>query len=199
MSEPEPRFDPWALAAALLWLVFLCAGYLPEEVFAFLRAQGRVVTQDAMVNSPYLITIGFSMYFGYFAYQCSRECGLSAADSQARALQVGIVGLLAFLNVPLQTLIDAPQIPVAHYRHLVFAIFGAKSAAWLYLASLILRYYILQNAQVFGNLVSMFPSARMAEREVENLGETNSVAWIDNRDGAAGTREESPSAAENER
>lgn len=199
MSDSEPRFDPWALAAALLWLVFLCAGYMPEELFAFLRAEGRVVTQDAMVNSPYLITVAFSIYFGYFAYQRCRECGLGPADCQARALQVGIVGLLAFLNIPLQVLFDAPQIPVARLRNLVFAIFAAKTAAWLYLASLIVRYYLLRNVQVFGNLASVFPSNHRLEDECEDLGKANTVAWIDSRTPIPANPDDKPPAVEHER
>jgi len=198
VNDSEPRFDPWAIAAALLWLVYLCVGYVPEEVFAFLREQGRVVTQNALVNSPYLITIGFSMYFAYFAYHRCRECGLTMTDAQGRALQVGIVGLLAFLNIPLQTLIDAPDIPIPRLRNLVFAIFVAKSLAWLYLASLVFRYYILQNSRVFGNLVSVFPSNHTPEHEFEKLGKADSVAWIDPRDRADGSPEETPSTAKNE-
>ncbi|MBX7257561.1 MAG: hypothetical protein K1Y02_14470 [Candidatus Hydrogenedentes bacterium] len=199
MSEPEPRQDPWALAAALLWLVFLCVGYVPEEVFAFLRAQGRVVTQDAMVNSPYLITMGFSLYIGYFAYQRCRESGLGSADCQARALQVGILGLLAFLNIPLQTLFEASQIPVPRLRTLVYGIFLAKSMAWLYLCGLMFRYYVLRNANVFGDLASLFPSSHTADEELETLGRTNSVAWIDPSDSESGVRDEKSSAVENDR
>ncbi len=179
MTTPHRRWDPWSIPTLILWLAFFAVGFLPEEAFMLLRWAGRVVTQNAMVNSPYFITLGFSGYLAFFVYSRCREAGQGVLDAQGRAWQVFIVALLAFLNIPVQALRDVQNFGLAHQRHLIYFVYACKSIACLYLVSLMVRYYLLGRDRTFSSLVSVFPSSYLSQHPDEHLAEPKSVVWLE--------------------
>ncbi|GMU92905.1 MAG: hypothetical protein AMXMBFR4_19630 [Candidatus Hydrogenedentota bacterium] len=177
MNESKPQFDFWILPTVLMWVVYFLAGLDPELLYNTVRDAGWVVTQNAMVNSPHLVTLAFAGYLGLFAYHRCLESGLPKMDAKARALQVGILGLLAFLSFSLSQLRNLSYIPDQTLRVVVIAVSAVKLVAWFTLLGMVLRYYLLGHTDVFANIGSMFPSTYRQEKEP--LGDRSSVAWID--------------------
>jgi len=178
VTQPTSRWDLWTLPAYLLWLVFFLVGFDPELAFQAAREFGLVVSQNALVNSPHLITLSLSGYLGFFTFQRSLEAGLNRADAKARGLQFAILGLIAFLAFSPFQLLDARAIPVAKLRLIVIFVGGTKLFIWFMLLGVIARYYLLGHVHVFSNMVSVMPSTYMSDDE-EPIGENSSVTWID--------------------
>jgi hypothetical protein len=179
VTDNQRQWDPWSLPTAILWIVFFFAGLDPERLFYLLRGIGRVDVLTAMVNSSHFITLAFSAYLGLYAYQRCREHGLSPIDAKARALQFGLLGLVAFLSFSMLQLLHLPDIPVPNLRVLVVVVAFAKVSAWFYLLIVVLRYSVLGHDDVFANITSLFPSTYRHGEAGENLGKASSVAWID--------------------
>jgi hypothetical protein len=161
MSE-EHRFDPWALPTLVLWLAFFLLGLEPAGFFKLLRNIAGVTTQDALVNSPLLITIGCSVFLAWFAYATCRDAGQAAAPAQARAVQVGVLALLAFHPLSLLeglAMVLEPGLQTAFDRLLIPFFVAGKLLAWLVLLTLVMGYH-LGNRRVFAVLPSVFPSGR---------------------------------------
>lgn len=178
MTESKDQWDPWAIPAALLWILFFFAGLDPERLFFALRDMGAVVTQTAMVNNPHLITLAFSGFVGFYVYQRCLEEGLSTADAKARGLQFGIMGLIAFLNFSLLQVLRLPDIPVANLRAVVTVVALAKVTVWFYLLITILRYVVLGQGYVLASTTSLFPSTHQQRPPEESLGKSSSVVWL---------------------
>ena len=151
--------DPWALPTLLLWLVFMFMGLLSELLFFALRDAGYVLTQDAIVNSPYAITIAFSLFMAYFVYHWCLDAGGSAHEACAKAVQTGVVGLLAFMPVPVGLFFQAGEIVNLEVRLIVQTLIPIKVLCWLYLLSIPLRYYAFGNRHVCRRMWCVFPSA----------------------------------------
>ena len=158
-GQSHPNRDPWAFPTLLLWLVFMLMGLLPEAVFHALREAGYVLTQDAIVNSPYAITIAFSLFIAYFVYSWCLEAGGSGNEASAKAVQTALVGLLAFLPVPVGLLFQAGDIMNPELRLIVLTLIPFKMLCWLYLLSIPLRYYAFGNRHVGRRMWCIFPSA----------------------------------------
>lgn len=183
MSDNQHQWDPWSLPTAFLWVIFFFAGLDPERLFYVLRDVGRVDVLTAMVNSSHFITVAFAAYLGVFAYQRCLEYGLSRIDAKARALQFGLLGLVAFLSFSLLQLLHLQDIPVPNLRVLVVVVAFAKVSAWFYLLIIVLRYSVLGQTEVFANMISLFPSTHRQDATEESLGKSSSVAWIDPQSG----------------
>lgn len=183
MSDNQQQWDPWSLPTAFLWVIFFFAGLDPERVFYVLRDVGRVDVLHAMVNSSHFITVVFAAYLGVYAYQRCLEYGLSKIDAKARALQFGLLGLVAFLSFSLFQLVHLSDIPVPNLRVLVVVVAFAKVSAWFYLLIIVLRYSVLGQTAVFANMISLFPSTHGQDRAGDDLGKASSVAWIDTPSG----------------
>lgn len=164
----------------MLWLVFFLIGFDPELAYEFAREIGFVVSQNAMVNSPHVVTLALAGYFGFFTYQRCIDAGLPKPESQTQGLQFGILGLIAFLAFSPFQLVSYAEIPVAKLRFIVLLVGGTKLFMWFLLLGIIARYYLLGHVNVFASTVSVFPSAHSGE-DKEKLGEASSVAWIDSR------------------
>lgn len=142
----------------LLWVVFLTAGLVPEPVYHWLRESGGVLPHRALINSPYLVTLMLAAYVILFVLHRCIEAGLSPYLAQDRALQLGVVALVAFLPLDLVVLFTAHLHPLIQSRFLLYLAGVAKLAAWWYLFTLLLRYYVFRADDVFARIPSLFPS-----------------------------------------
>ncbi len=150
-----------------LWTFFFFAGLAPEIAFHWFRELSGVTTQHAFVNSSAVISIGLAAYLAFFVSRQCRMAGLNDADAQAKALQVVILALLAFLELPsrgttfsTQTLLglmfQSSYIEDPDLRIVIWAVGCCKLTAWAYLYSLILRFHLLGRRQVFSRIPSFF-------------------------------------------
>jgi len=141
--------------------MFFGIGLVPEGAYWAARELGAVVTQNAIVNSPSLVTMFLSMYVAFFVYQRCQDAGLSRENAMARAVQVGILGLIAFLPYPFHLLLSPGDLYLlrsgVHRFDELAAVFGlpvAKLLAWVYLLVAIVRSYLTTGADIF---VNMYP------------------------------------------
>lgn len=160
MAEARKPFDPWSLPNIAAWVVVFAMGLQPEYTFYLLRNVSNVVTQNAFTNSYYLITYAFTVYLVWFAYRACRAADLPVDEAQGKALQIGLIGLLAFLPMRLEQAIYYHQIALPLDRYLNVATGLAKCLAWLYLFSLVLRFYTWEGPDAFARIRGLFPSAR---------------------------------------
>jgi len=157
--------DLWRAPALALWLLVFLVGLAPEPVFLALRLLAHVTTQDALVNSPFLITIALAAYVGLFALKRCTEVGIPAPQAQDKALQVGIMGLVAFLPFHFPSLVDAYVNPLVPNPAVVYGTGAAKMVVWCYLLSLFIRYYAFGSDAAFAKVQAIFPSSRRARQE----------------------------------
>lgn len=164
----DPR-SAWDYLTLLLWTLFFAIGMAPEFVFYGLRDLAGVSTFTAIVNTSAVITLSWAAFLAYFVYQNCRESGLDTDGARGKALQLGVLSLLAFLELPARgatfearTLIEVfyyyEDLPTGSLRSIVLAVGIAKIGAWCYLFSLFIRYHLLGNRLVFVRLPSLFPS-----------------------------------------
>jgi hypothetical protein len=156
VKDKNRSIDLWSLPLLFLWAVFLVAGLFPSAVYSLLRESGMVASQDAMVNSPHLLTLGFAGYMALFAYQRCRDTGMDASEAHHRAVFVFVVGLVAFLNFPFQVLLALPSHITTADRVIIQGAAILKLLAWGYLYLMVLRYYAVGNDHAFA---SLFPFA----------------------------------------
>ncbi len=161
VRETPNKDDPWRFPAMALWLLLFVAGIEPNLIFFQLRALADISTYNALLNSHHLITLALAGYLGVFVWGRSREAGLPSASAEARAVQIGALGLLAFLAVPFEQALDFDS----PFQRLVIAVAVAKIAAWCYLLSVLLRYYFFSGHRVFVRMATLFPSARKDSRD----------------------------------
>lgn len=171
MGHSDHTDRAWGWAALPLWCGFFVLGLFPEYFYDLLRAEGRVVTHKAMVNSPYLLYAGLVVYFFAFVSRAARAAGLGPVVSQVLAVQLAMVGLLGFLPVRLEDLPAYWEIPVRSDRWLMLSVCSLKIASWMYLLSLVFRYYLGSGDEVFRQLVPVFPSAHH-EKSSPETGES---------------------------
>ncbi len=150
----------WRGLAFLAWIPIFLAGYFPEWTFHWLRDLGGVVTQRAITNSHYAVSLACAAYVAFFTYWRCRDAGDESPAAQGKAIQLGIVALLAFLPMRMEYLRDYLAIPVREHRRLLLFFAAAKTAAWLYLFLIILRYYTWSGDRVFQHMQILFPSVK---------------------------------------
>lgn len=164
MTEEKKESLVWGIAALLLWLVFFGVGLFPDFTFEYLRAEGNVVTQNAMTNSVHLLYVMQVVYFFFFLVRAARGAGLESPVSQVLAVQLALVAMLAF--IPGARVEDIPaymRVPHQFSRWLLLGVCSLKLAGWLYLLSLVFRYYILSGGEVFRQMVPVFLSGTPGE------------------------------------
>ena len=163
MNQPKTAIDPWAVPTLIMWLLFFGIGLIPEATFWAARELGAVVTQNAIINSPSLVTIFLAMYLAFFAYHRCLDAGLSSENAMARAIQVGILGLIAFLPYPFYLLLFPGNLNLLgiglHRLDELAAVFGlpvAKLLAWSYLLIVVVRSYLTSGTEAFVNMYPRF-------------------------------------------
>lgn len=177
-TESSGKHTWWSVPTLALWCVFMMIGLAPDLFYAHLREFGRVLTQHALVNNVYVVTVGFAGYLAWFVRARCLEAGLSAKESGGRALQVLMLGLLAFLPIEytLKLLVASQFILVPELRYFVFLVAPGKLLAWLYLNSLFFMYYALNRTDAFGRIPSIFPSSYTRQRDAgENEAEVRAL------------------------
>lgn len=160
-----PQCDPWRFPTLVLWLFFFGLGISPEAVYYFCRATAYVTTQHAFVNSPWMIFFGLVAYLGLFSFRRCREAGLDDSETHGKTLQIMLLALPAFLPFRPELALHYSEIPVPHYRWLVLGIATVKLLTWLYLLSVLLRYYLGWGAEVYRQMPSVFPSMHHVRQE----------------------------------
>lgn len=170
----EQRRDIWDLLTLAIWSLFFAVGLAPELAFYAIRTASNVPTATALVNSSAIITLGFAGYLSLFAYRQCLATGLNRYLSQGKALEVGLLALVAFLELPargslvqsrtlLSVLLSLGEI-TDHYLQAVIVFVGvSKLLAWAYLFSLVIRYHAFGNRRVFSEVPSLFPSMHRPE------------------------------------
>lgn len=134
-------------------------GLQPEATYEILREWGLVATQRAVVNNHGFIVIGFAAYLVFFTHRRCLEAAVRPMDAFGKALQIGVLALLAFLPLRLEHALNYQHIPVPAYRRLILFMAAAKCLAWVYLLSVLVRYYFLSGLAVYAHMVSIFPSS----------------------------------------
>jgi len=167
VSREYPESRVWGPVALLLWLGFFTLGLFPDFFYEYLRNEANVVTSRAMVNSVFLLYAALIVYFFGFLYRAARDAGLSSVMAQVLAVQLSMVALLAFLPVRLEYIPDYLRAPDATWRRLILTVCAFKMASWLYLLTLLIRYYLFSGAEVFRQMAPVFPSARNEGAEGE--------------------------------
>lgn len=181
MSGEKEHTDLWRLPTYLLWLCLLCVGLAPEILFQKLRDFGMVVPHKAIINSPTIITVCFSLFMAFFVYKVCCENGLANHEAQSRGTQIGLFGLLAFIDMPyegaflpsmslLELVLSMNSVSnlTMELKMIVISAGLMKFAIWLYLLSLITRYYIFGNERVFANMLPVFPGTVTKENDTED-------------------------------
>jgi hypothetical protein len=174
----EDRRDGWDLLTLAFWLVFFTIGLAPELFFSTFREAGGVTPYSALVNSSAIITVGFAIYLALFAYRRCRFAGLTQYLAQGKALEVALLALVAFLELPamrasiegrrtlLALVFDLGTVEDRYLQGVILFVSASKLLAWVYLFSLVLRYHAFGNRAVFTQVPSMFPSMHQPEHEV---------------------------------
>jgi len=152
--------DFWRPPALLLWTLFFLIGLVPFQVYVYLRHVAEVVPQRALINSEFAVTLALAGYVTLFCYQRCREMALTPFEAQDKALQLGLIGLVAFLPFDYAVLLTAHLNPAIKSPALLYIVGAAKLFSWFYLYSLFLRYYAFGVDNVFIEIPSVFPSAR---------------------------------------
>ncbi len=159
MSQSKSSFSIWTLPTLALWLVFFLVGLLPESAYWAARLAGGVVTQNAIINSPSLVTLFLALYLAFFAHRRSLDAGVTPENAMARAIQVGILALIAFLPYPFHLLLAPGSLSLlgTTLQHLdeLAAVFGlpvAKLLAWLYLLITVVRSQLPGGDAVFAGM-----------------------------------------------
>jgi hypothetical protein len=167
LDQQSPSDLFWRTAALILWLYLFMIGLLPRSFFEYLRELGAVRTQNALVNSEYLITIGLAAFLCYFAIQRSLEAGLAPRIARAHGVQLGAIGLLAFLPLEngILAMLDGPN---QLNRYLVLFAMASKLVAWCYLLSIVVRAYVWGGLAVFRRMNSVFRSVQDEMHPREN-------------------------------
>jgi hypothetical protein len=103
---------------------------------------------------------------------------LTAPIAQGKALEVGLLALVGFLELPakgsifqsrtlLAVLLALDDIPDQYLRAVILFVGASKLLAWSYLVSLVVRYHAFGNRNVFTEVPSLFPSMHRAQRPPE--------------------------------
>ncbi len=156
--------DLWRGAALLAWMAIFMMGLFPEVVFYTLREQGYVVSQRAITNNYWTITLASAGFLGWFVFRRCIECQDEVNIALGKGVQVIILALTAFLPLHIQELPLHFAIPIPGLRRLLLTIVAIKGLTWLYLVTLLLRYYFGSGHAVFKNMPLVFPSAYRGPR-----------------------------------
>lgn len=153
MSNQLSRRDPWRWPVIFLWCLFFLLGLRPEYTYAGLRSAGYVFSQNAVINSYHFITWCLTGYVIHFVYRRSVEGGLPPLEAVGKAIQLGVVAFVAFIDMPLEQI---PDMRNATDRAIVSGMVLVKLGAWLYMLLLMARYHWRQNPDILVHSLTGF-------------------------------------------
>ena len=162
-----------------LWSLFFIVGLAPELFFHGFRIVARVTTHHAFVNSSAVITVGFSAYIAFFVSRQCRRAGLNDGDAHGKALQVGILAMIAFLELPSQSAVFGTQTLLLlmlqsfhmsdpYLRNVILLVGCCKLISWFYLYSLMLRFHLMGRRHVFSRMPTFFLSHHHTDTSKRN-------------------------------
>ncbi|MCX8064553.1 MAG: hypothetical protein N3G21_05195 [Candidatus Hydrogenedentes bacterium] len=136
------------------WLVFFALGASPEDTFNFLRIVSGVTVWEALINSPWAITVALTLYYSHFIYHRCVESQLPKFESLMKSIQTGLMAFLAFL--PLRPDFDLYK-NMVHQEHIkvIYLILTLKVFFWIFLLTIVVFYYLNGN-KVFKKLPDLF-------------------------------------------
>ena len=172
--DTNPQSPDWWRAPALAaWVPLLAAGLAPDMAFDLLREAGRVTTINALVNNAWLVTFALCAFLGTFvAFRC-REAGDTGAEAGDKGVQAGLLGLIAFMPFPLENPADLLRVSSPELRWILLGTLASKGILWLYLVSLLLRYYLGGSAEVFRRMPTFLSGGRRGAPAGDAASETN--------------------------
>ena len=205
----DDRRNIWDLLTLGLWSCFFAVGLVPELAFYAIREFAAVPSYVALVNSSAVITIALAIYLAFYANRRCRESGLNDTASHGKAMEIAVLALVAFLEIPakgsafeartlLDIVLDFQSLPGRYLQTVVLFVGVSKLAAWLYLYSLVLRYHAFGHRHVFAHIPSVFPSMRVEQEQIPPKGDAEpetpvrpgiALAPKDIDDRAAGTKQ----------
>ena len=180
----------WDYFSMGMWSVLFAIGLVPEFVFHGLRAAAHISKYTAFVNSSAIITLALAGYIAFFVSRQSRAGGISIPDSQAKAIHAALLSILAFIEIPgqspvfgIQTLLGLmlqSELQVEPSMKVMLWVVGCtKLAAWIYLYTLMLRFHVLGNREVFSKMRTFFiqydDHEPQKKTEVEDVEVTSSA------------------------
>ena len=181
MSADHSLRDPWRWPAAVLWFVFFLLGLWPELTFDLLRMAGYVFSQNAIINSYNFITWALTAFVAHFVYHRSIEAELPPIEALGKAMQLGILAFVAFIDLPVELIPDTRYLMD---RVLIMGTVGFKLLVWLYLYSLIFRYYWTGRAEVVAGALpwlalTLPPSPKATEKKRPDTAEPEERASVE--------------------
>ena len=180
---------PWDFLTMTLWSVIFAIGLVPELAFHGLRGMAHVSTRNAFINSSGMITFALCVYIAMFAFRQCRAHGMSGIDAQGKAIHIALLALVAFIEIPgrspifgTQTLLGLMfQSSLQQDLSLKLVLWGVgltKFGVWLYLYTLLIRFHVLGNRQVFCRVRTFFqhydPALNIPEEKPEKKAESSS-------------------------
>ncbi len=145
MSTQLTKRDPWRWPMILLWGLFFAIGLWPEFSYSLLRSAGYVFSQNAIVNSYHFITWCLTGFVVHFVYHRCLEARVPSIEALGKALQLGVMAFVAFIDIPLQQI---PAIRDTTSLSLVLGMTLTKLLCWLYLYLLFVRYHWRRNPKI---------------------------------------------------
>lgn len=174
---PDNHRDIWDFFTLSLWTLFFAVGFTPELAFYGLRAISGVTSFTALVNSSAVLTLSLTAYLAFFCYRRCLEWGVSTTIAQGKAMEVAVLSLVAFLEIPakgtifetrtlISIVLEFRDLPGLYLQSVVLFVGVSKLLTWLYLYSLVLRYHAFGNRGVFARIPSLLPSMRNRSSEM---------------------------------
>lgn len=172
MTSPAEHHSPQGpgaigrLLTLVLWTAFFLIGLFPDLFFQSicLLSFGWIPSRTVFPYSDFGVTVALSLYFGVFVFHQARAAGRAAGDASTRGVYGWALALVAFLG-GVQFLVAMPPGMPRLYRAAVYVGMSAKLLAWVYLYTLVLRYYLLGQRGVFGSFLPLFLADESREPE----------------------------------
>ncbi len=149
MNRLDNDRNAWGWPNLMLWALCLGVGLVPDKVFYLFRDIAAVPTQRALVNHPMMISVALAIYVALFVLRQCRLLGCEESGAEARALQAGVIALVAFLPGVVDVLFAVGDIADPRLRRFVYLAGAGKLTCWFYLSMLMFRCYALGHHRAF--------------------------------------------------
>jgi len=178
--------NTWDMLTMTLWSLLFAVGLVPELAFHVLRKSAGVYSSTALVNSSAVITFGFAAFVVWFVYRNGLEPYSNRSDSRGKATQIGLIALLAFMDIQsrsgifevhtlLEIVLRLPSLDDWYLRFVVMLVALSKVGAWFFLYSLFFRYHVFGNRLAFMTIPSFFPSTWNKSEDDDSGPEMNAI------------------------